>query len=88
MYAYLVANPTVVFHIITMAICSAIGQLFIFYTIKRYGPLVFATIQTVRQFLSVVLSIVFFAHPINMMVAAHVASNPCTPPPHHHHHHL
>tara|TARA_B100000780_G_C20715572_1_gene284481 strand:+ start:52 stop:210 length:159 start_codon:yes stop_codon:yes gene_type:complete len=26
-----------------------VGQLFIFYTIKRYGPLVFATIQTVRQ---------------------------------------
>ena len=30
--------------------------------IKRFGPLVFATIQTVRQFLSVVLSILFFNH--------------------------
>jgi len=68
-HAYLVANPTVVFHIFTMAVCSAIGQLFIFYTIKRYGPLVFATIQTVRQFLSVVLSIILFAHPINMMMS-------------------
>ena len=29
----------------------------------------FATIQTVRQFLSVVLSIVFFAHPLNSMEA-------------------
>ena len=43
------------------------GQLFIFYTIKRYGPLVFATIQTVRQLLSIVLSILFFAHPLNAM---------------------
>ena len=43
------------------------GQLFIFYTIKRYGPLIFATIQTVRQLLSIVLSILFFAHPLNAM---------------------
>ena len=49
-------------------VLRGVGQLFIFYTIRRYGPLVFATIQTVRQFLSVVLSIVFFAHPINFMM--------------------
>lgn len=30
---------------IVQAVCSAIGQLFIFHTIKRFGPLVFATIQ-------------------------------------------
>ena len=68
-YSYLAANPSIVPHIMIMAVCSAIGQLFIFYTIKQYGPLVFATIQTVRQFLSVVLSIVFFGHPINGMEA-------------------
>merc|ERR1719453_121542 len=62
-------NPGILPHMFIMAVCSAIGQLFIFYTIKRYGPLVFATIQTVRQFLSVVLSIVFFAHPLNSMEA-------------------
>ena len=42
---YFGENPSILTHIFTMAICSAIGQLFIFYTIKRYGPLVFATIQ-------------------------------------------
>ena len=56
-----------------MAVCSAVGQLFIFYTIKRYGPLVFATIQTVRQLLSIVLSILFFAHPINAMETLGIA---------------
>ena len=39
-------------------------QLFIFHTIKKYGPLVFATIQTVRQLLSIVLSIIFFGHEV------------------------
>ena len=66
-------NPGVLPHIFTMAVCSAVGQLFIFHTIKRFGPLVFATIQTVRQFLSVVLSIVFFAHPLNKMEAVGIA---------------
>ena len=63
--AYTSANPGIVPHMLIMAICSAVGQLFIFYTIKQFGPLAFATIQTVRQFLSVVLSIVLFAHPVN-----------------------
>ena len=70
---YLEENPSILPHIFTMAICSAVGQLFIFHTIKRFGPLVFATIQTVRQFLSVVLSILFFAHPLNSMEAVGIA---------------
>ena len=52
------ANPDIIQHIVVMAICSAVGQLFIFHTIKVYGPLVFATIQTVRQLISIFNSIV------------------------------
>ena len=63
--AFLLEHPLACSHIFLMSVCSATGQLFIFYTIKAYGPLVFATIQTVRQFLSVVLSIMLFAHPVN-----------------------
>ena len=62
---FVATAPELMRHVVLMAICSAIGQLFIFHTIKAYGPLVFATIQTVRQFLSVVLSLVLFAHPVN-----------------------
>jgi len=62
---FIATSPEICWHIFLMAVCSAIGQLFIFYTIKAFGPLVFATIQTVRQFLSVILSIAIFAHPIN-----------------------
>jgi len=56
-----------------MSVCSAVGQLFIFYTIKNYGPLVFATIQTVRQLLSILLSIIFFNHPVNTMEAVGIS---------------
>merc|ERR1719454_1218181 len=71
--SFIAANQAIMWHISVMAICSAIGQLFIFYTIKTYGPLVFATIQTVRQLLSIVLSIIFFHHPVNGMMTLGIA---------------
>ena len=46
---------------------------FIYTSEAGFGPLVFATIQTVRQFLSVVLSIVVFAHPVNAGECAGIA---------------
>merc|ERR1712032_996758 len=70
---FMTANPSVITHMMIMSVCSAVGQLFIFTTIKKYGPLVFATIQTVRQLLSIVLSIIFFGHPVNRMEAFGVA---------------
>jgi len=65
--SFLASNPTIHMHIMIMSICSATGQLFIFFTIKEFGPLVFATIQTTRQLLSICLSIFMFSHPINNM---------------------
>jgi len=70
---FLLGAPEICAHIGLMAVCSAVGQLFIYYTIKAFGPLVFSTIQTVRQFLSVILSIVVFAHPINAGECAGIA---------------
>merc|ERR1712086_288079 len=62
---FLWQNPSCVHHIALMASCSAAGQLVIMETIKRFGPAAVATIQTVRQMLSVVVSILFFQHPVN-----------------------
>lgn len=42
------------------------GALFISYTIKTFGALIFATIMTTRQFLSILLSCLLFAHPLSM----------------------
>lgn len=41
------------------------GQLFILYTIREFGALVFATIMTSRQFLSILLSCLLFLHPLS-----------------------
>lgn len=43
---------------------QSLGQLFIFYTIKRFGPIVFTIIMTIRQMLSMVISCMLFGHPL------------------------
>lgn len=52
------------FYIILLSIAATTGQFFILYTIKEYGALIFATIMTTRQFLSILLSSLLFAHPL------------------------
>lgn len=49
-------------HIVLLSLSSALGQLFIFYTIRRFGAVVFTIMMTIRQMLSMVLSCVLFAH--------------------------
>lgn len=49
-------------HSVILSICSAVGQLFIFYTIAAFGPLVFTLIMTTRQALSIILSCVIYGH--------------------------
>ena len=58
-------HPTCLFHVTMLSICGATGQLFIFYTIKRFGPLVFTMIMTTRQLVSIILSCFIYSHTIN-----------------------
>lgn len=55
-------NPAAAVDNLTIAVTSATGQLFIFYTIKTFGPVVFTIIMTTRQVFSIVLSTVIFGH--------------------------
>jgi len=50
-----------------LSITSAVGQLFILITIKRFGPLAFAALATVRQILSAIISIITFHHTVHML---------------------
>lgn len=45
-----------------LSICSATGQLFVFYTISQFGPVVFVITMTVRQAVAVLLSCVIYRH--------------------------
>jgi len=63
-YEFLLVNPQVLTYNIITAITSATGQLFIYYTIKEFGPIVFTIIMTVRQIFSFCLSSIIFQHHI------------------------
>merc|ERR550517_318593 len=57
-------HPLCMMHIFLMSCCSAIGQLFIFYTINKFGAVIFATAMTSRNIFSVLISIFLYNHPI------------------------
>ncbi|KAL1544185.1 UDP-galactose/UDP-glucose transporter 5B [Salvia divinorum] len=50
--------------IIILSTVATISQFFISYTIRSFGALTFATIMTTRQLVSILLSCVWFAHPL------------------------
>ena len=65
--AFLIANPEIMSKIIKFAICSAVGQSFIFYTIANFDPLVLSTVTTTRKIFSVLLSIFLKGHSLSVM---------------------
>ena len=62
--AFLQRNPEAVFDNVTIAVTSATGQLFIFYTIREFGPIAFTIIMTTRQMFSMLISMAVFGHPV------------------------
>ncbi|XP_071916091.1 UDP-galactose/UDP-glucose transporter 5-like isoform X2 [Coffea arabica] len=53
------------FDIILLSTVATVSQFFISYTIRTFGALTFATIMTTRQLVSILLSCVWFAHPLS-----------------------
>lgn len=52
------------FDVILLSSVATASQFFISYTIRTFGALTFATIMTTRQLLSILLSCLWFAHPL------------------------
>ncbi|KAF2368552.1 UAA transporter [Trinorchestia longiramus] len=65
--AFMVKYPVFLWDCAVLSICSATGQLFIYYTIASFGPVVFIIIMTVRQGLAILLSCLIYNHPITLV---------------------
>ena len=52
-------------HFFIFSICSTIGQLMIFYTIKNFGAVVFALIMAVRVIMSIAMSCYLYGHKVS-----------------------
>lgn len=57
-------HPSMYLHLAIFCICSTVGQLFIFYTVKNFGAVVFSIIMSIRILFSTVLSCLVYSHPI------------------------
>mmetsp|Transcript_11430 Transcript_11430/g.21130 ORF Transcript_11430/g.21130 Transcript_11430/m.21130 type:complete len:392 (+) Transcript_11430:105-1280(+) len=64
--AFCSANPEIFSKICKFAVCSAVGQSFIFYTIANFDPLILSTVTTTRKIFSVLLSIFLKGHSLSL----------------------
>merc|ERR1719258_622837 len=63
--SFIQSFPEAGFHVFLLSMSSTTANLFISYTIKEFGALIFATIMTTRQFISILMSCVLFLHPLS-----------------------
>ena len=62
---FLLTHPDAFWDVMVMSLCSAMGQLFIYYTLEKHGAVVFTIISVTRQLISIALSSVMFGHVIS-----------------------
>lgn len=65
--AFATEHPKFFFDCLILSISSTIGQLFIFYTIAKFGAVVFTIIMTVRQAIAILLSCLIYQHKISVL---------------------
>jgi solute carrier family 35 (UDP-galactose transporter), member B1 len=59
-------HPRVSLDILAFAVAGAIGQIFIFLTLSLHGSLILVTITVTRKLFTMLLSVVWFQHPMVM----------------------
>ncbi|TVU18236.1 hypothetical protein EJB05_34324 [Eragrostis curvula] len=64
---FMFRHPDCFSDVIILSSVATASQFFISYTIRTFGALTFATIMTTRQLVSILLSCVWFVHPLSWM---------------------
>ncbi|KAJ6227053.1 solute carrier family 35 member b1 [Anaeramoeba flamelloides] len=57
-------NPMVIYLLILSGVLAGVGQIFIYLCLKNSDSLVVSIITTTRKFLTILLSIIYFKHPL------------------------
>ena len=65
--AFAARHPLFLAHVLVLSTTSAVGQLFIFYTIAQFGPVTFTIIMIVRQGLAILLSCIVYHHSVTLV---------------------
>ena len=64
---FMLGHYWMVAHLLLFCLVATIGQLFIFYTVKHFGAVVFSIIMSFRVLFSTLLSCFVYSHPITEM---------------------
>ena len=56
--------PNFAWDCVLLSVCSGLGQLLIYHTIDKFGPLAFTIIMTLRQAMAIILSCILYGHTI------------------------
>ncbi|KAI9225172.1 UAA transporter [Blastocladiella britannica] len=64
--AFIHRHPRVLYDILAFAAAGAVGQVFIFHTLARFGSLSLVTITVTRKMFSIILSVVMFGHHLTL----------------------
>uniref|UniRef100_A0AAY4CAS7 Adenosine 3'-phospho 5'-phosphosulfate transporter 1 n=1 Tax=Denticeps clupeoides TaxID=299321 RepID=A0AAY4CAS7_9TELE len=70
---FMLRHSEFAFHAVLLSVCSACGQLFIFYTISQFGAAVFTIIMTLRQAMAILLSCFLYGHAVSVVGGLGVA---------------
>ena len=62
---FMMSHPEFAYHATILSLASATEQVFNFYTIQSFGPVVFTIIMTIRMMLSIMLSCIIYNHPLS-----------------------
>uniref|UniRef100_A0A7M5XMB6 Adenosine 3'-phospho 5'-phosphosulfate transporter 1 n=2 Tax=Clytia hemisphaerica TaxID=252671 RepID=A0A7M5XMB6_9CNID len=71
--AFMMVHPSFATHVGIISLTSVTGQMFIFYTLAEFGPLVFTTIMVTRNMLSILLSCIIYGHVLTSQAALGVS---------------
>ncbi|XP_011255234.1 adenosine 3'-phospho 5'-phosphosulfate transporter 1 [Camponotus floridanus] len=66
-FSFMTKYPRFVIDCLLISICSASGQLYIFYTISKFGSITFVIMMTIRQGLAILLSCLIYHHEITII---------------------
>lgn len=58
--------PSALPDVFAFSLCGALGQLFIFHTLEHFGSLSLVTITVTRKLFTILLSLFWFSHQVNM----------------------
>mmetsp|Transcript_21072 Transcript_21072/g.51474 ORF Transcript_21072/g.51474 Transcript_21072/m.51474 type:complete len:334 (+) Transcript_21072:80-1081(+) len=61
---FLERHPAAVWDILKFGVMSALGQNFIFYTVRNISALACTTITTTRKFFTILISVILYKHPL------------------------